>query len=35
MHSRGDEFPQNILKATENLKTVNIIPAIGKQTDDI
>ncbi len=30
---RGDEFPQNILKATEDLKTVNIIPAIGKQFD--
>ncbi|XP_016381637.1 39S ribosomal protein L4, mitochondrial [Sinocyclocheilus rhinocerous] len=25
----GDEFPQNILKATEDLKTVNIIPATG------
>ncbi|XP_017287647.1 39S ribosomal protein L4, mitochondrial [Kryptolebias marmoratus] len=25
----GEEFPENILKATENLKTVNIIPAIG------
>uniref|UniRef100_A0A671Q575 Large ribosomal subunit protein uL4m n=1 Tax=Sinocyclocheilus anshuiensis TaxID=1608454 RepID=A0A671Q575_9TELE len=24
-----DEFPQNILKATEDLKTVNIIPATG------
>ncbi|XP_062869030.1 large ribosomal subunit protein uL4m isoform X1 [Trichomycterus rosablanca] len=25
----GDEFPHNILKATENLKTVNIIPVLG------
>ncbi|XP_076880773.1 large ribosomal subunit protein uL4m [Brachyhypopomus gauderio] len=25
----GEEFPQNILQATQNLKTVNIIPAIG------
>lgn len=25
----GEEFPENILKATEELKTVNIIPAIG------
>ncbi|XP_062869032.1 large ribosomal subunit protein uL4m isoform X3 [Trichomycterus rosablanca] len=24
----GDEFPHNILKATENLKTVNIIPVL-------
>ncbi|XP_036442481.1 39S ribosomal protein L4, mitochondrial [Colossoma macropomum] len=25
----GEEFPQNILQATESLKTINIIPAIG------
>ncbi|XP_070712706.1 large ribosomal subunit protein uL4m [Pempheris klunzingeri] len=25
----GEEFPENILQATESLKTVNIIPAIG------
>ncbi|XP_023267224.1 39S ribosomal protein L4, mitochondrial [Seriola lalandi dorsalis] len=25
----GEEFPENILQATANLKTVNIIPAIG------
>ncbi|XP_033830998.1 39S ribosomal protein L4, mitochondrial [Periophthalmus magnuspinnatus] len=25
----GEEFPENILKATEELKTVNIIPAMG------
>ncbi|KAG7217894.1 hypothetical protein INR49_020785 [Caranx melampygus] len=25
----GDEFPENILQATEKLKTVNVIPAIG------
>ncbi|AWP05150.1 putative 39S ribosomal protein L4 mitochondrial [Scophthalmus maximus] len=25
----GDEFPENLLQATENLKTVNVIPAIG------
>ena len=27
---RGEEFPENILQATAGLKTVNIIPAIGK-----
>lgn len=25
----NEEFPENMLKATENLKTVNVIPAIG------
>lgn len=25
----GEEFPENVLQATANLKTVNIIPAIG------
>ncbi|XP_029016332.1 39S ribosomal protein L4, mitochondrial [Betta splendens] len=25
----GEEFPENILQATANLKTVNIIPAVG------
>lgn len=29
---RDEEFPDNILQATANLKTVNIIPAIGKLT---
>uniref|UniRef100_A0A672SJ79 Large ribosomal subunit protein uL4m n=1 Tax=Sinocyclocheilus grahami TaxID=75366 RepID=A0A672SJ79_SINGR len=29
MYFRGDEFPKNILKATKDLKTVNIIPATG------
>lgn len=28
--SRGEELPENILKATADLKTVNIIPAIGE-----
>lgn len=27
---RGEEFPENILQAAANLKTVNIIPAFGK-----
>lgn len=27
---RSEEFPENILQATANLKTVNIIPAIGE-----
>lgn len=27
---RSEEIPENILQATANLKTVNIIPAIGK-----
>uniref|UniRef100_A0A8C1B0W5 Large ribosomal subunit protein uL4m n=1 Tax=Cyprinus carpio carpio TaxID=630221 RepID=A0A8C1B0W5_CYPCA len=31
----GDEFPQNILKATEDMKTVNIIPAIGLNVHSI
>lgn len=31
---RGEEFPENILQATANLKTVNIIPAIGELTED-
>ncbi|CDQ66490.1 unnamed protein product [Oncorhynchus mykiss] len=25
----GEELPENILQATESLKTVNVIPAIG------
>lgn len=25
----GEEFPENILQATANLKTVNLIPALG------
>lgn len=29
---RGEEFPENILQATEHLKTVSIIPAIGELT---
>lgn len=31
----GEEFPENILKATEELKTVNIIPAIGLNVHSI
>ncbi|KAM9856660.1 large ribosomal subunit protein uL4m [Aulostomus maculatus] len=31
----GDEFPENILQATANLKTVNIIPAIGLNVHSI
>lgn len=27
---RGEEFPDNILQATANLKTVNLIPALGE-----
>lgn len=27
---RSQEFPENILQATANLKTVNLIPAIGE-----
>lgn len=29
---RAEEIPENILEATADLKTVNIIPAIGKLT---
>lgn len=31
----GEEIPENILKATEKLKTVNIIPAIGLNVHSI
>lgn len=31
----GEEFPENILKATEELKMVNIIPAIGLNVHSI
>ncbi|KAK7930091.1 hypothetical protein WMY93_006486 [Mugilogobius chulae] len=31
----GEEFPENILKATEELKAVNVIPAIGLNVHSI